>query len=91
MARTSEQTQKTRQGLNSYLRGLAKRRKNNSVTADDAHRYLDRQGVTASYERLGHINSVLNNQNTRISASGTVISERPVAKGRAITRWTWRF
>lgn len=75
--------------LSTYLRGLGRRRKTRTVTADDAHRFLERTGITDSYERLAAINSVLNNFNTQITPNGTAPSERPAAKGRQITNWQY--
>lgn len=75
--------------LQNYLRGLAKRRKNSTITADDAHRFLDRFGVPTT-GRTKYINSILNSNNEAITPVGRVNSERPVAKGRAITEWEWQ-
>lgn len=80
----------TTQKLENYLRGLAKRRKDSKVTADDAHRFLDRSGIPTT-GRTRYINSVLNRHNDEISPAGTVSSERPAARGRAITAWQWSF
>ena len=73
--------------MRTYLTGLARRRNSGTVTADDAHTYLDRQGVKSQpTTRLRFINSVLR-QPTFFQA-GTVASSRPAARGRSITEWT---
>lgn len=73
--------------LASYLRRLGSRRKDHTVNADDANRFLDRIGVTGS--RLSVINSVFHRNNDKIVAVGTVESARPVARGRTITEWQY--
>ena len=74
-------------GMRSYLTGLSRRRSSGTVTADDAHNYLDRNGVASSPTvRLRFINSVL--RTPQFSYAGVTNSTRPVAKGRAITMWT---
>ena len=71
--------------LESYLKGLAKRRKTRRVSADDAHRFLDRQGVNGN--RVSLINRVFNNASDSFKPVGTIFSERPIAKRRTITAW----
>lgn len=74
-------------GMRSYLTGLTRRRSAGTVTADDAHNYLDRNEVSSSPSvRLRFINSVL--RNPQFYYAGVTNSTRPVAKGRAITMWT---
>lgn len=72
-------------GLRSYLRSLAARRSNKTVTADDAHTYLSNKRVSGVKARLAYINSVL--RRPTFKPSGTTMSTRPVARGRTITRW----
>jgi hypothetical protein len=73
--------------LNSYLRGLARRRSNRTVTADDAQTFLNRKGVRTKMIRTRQavINSAL--MSGDFVAVGQVPSSRPVAKGRSITEW----
>ena len=77
-------------GLRSYLRSLSNRRNSKIVTADDAHTYLNRQGVSERKirTRLAYINSVLRDPYFR--AVGTTNSSRPAARGRTITEWRAR-
>lgn len=75
--------------LENYLRGLAKRRKNSTVTADDAHRFLDRSGIP-DVGRTKYINAVLNHYNRTLTPVGVTYSERPAAKRRTITQWEWQ-
>lgn len=72
----------------SYLSSLSRKRSNGVVTADDAHRYLDRAGVPSRQirTRLRYINSVLRTPN--FSSVGSTRSSRPVARGRTITEWS---
>ena len=72
--------------LRSYLRSLSFRRATGTVTADDAHVFLNKQGVARSVNtRLSLINAALS---TGFDAVGTVPSNRPAARGRQITEWT---
>lgn len=75
--------------LRGYLRGLSSRRRNGQVTADDAHNYLDRQGVSSTdvSTRLRFINTVFPNY---FEAVGRTQSSRPVARGRRINVWVSR-
>lgn len=84
MNRTSD---KIRTGLAKYLRNLASRR-NGTVSADDAHRFLTKNGVSERRvrERLSYINSTL--REPTFSPAGETRSERPVARGRYITEWS---
>lgn len=79
---------KTVAKLRTWLSALARRRTSRMVTADDAHTYLDRQGVKPDQyrTRLRFINSVLRNPN--FQQAGTSRSTRPVARGRTISNWT---
>jgi hypothetical protein len=75
--------------LTSYLRRLATRRVNRSVTADDVNNYLVQKGYDflSQNERLSVTRSVLNEQN--FTPTGTAPSARPEARGRQITVWTY--
>jgi hypothetical protein len=59
-----------------------------AVTADDAHRYMDREGIRPQQvrTRLSFINSVLREPN--FEPVDVVASQRPAARGRSITEWT---
>ena len=74
-------------GMRSYLNRIARNRKSNIVTADDAHRYLDSVGVSPRNVtgRLRFINSVLRTPN--FYQAGMVKSTRVAARGRSITQW----
>ena len=74
--------------LGTYLRGLANRRSTGTVTADDAHTFLTRNGVREQMvrTRLAYINSVL--REPIFEAVGSTPSERPAARGRSITEWS---
>lgn len=89
-----------RTGLANYMRGLGRRRNNSTVTADDAHRFLDRKGIatkpipgtstsTTFRGRTTYINAVLNMNNTEITPTGAIRSKRAVARGRKITTWQY--
>lgn len=72
--------------LTSYLRGLARRRTSNAVTADDVQNYLNRKGfVLEQNERLSLTRSVLSEDN--FIPFLTVPSKREAAKGRRVTQW----
>lgn len=78
---------RTASRMRSWLSSLARRRSNRTVTADDVHTYLDRQGVRSQVRtRLSYINSVLREPN--FECTGTTRSSRPAAKGRTIGQWT---
>jgi hypothetical protein len=73
-------------GMRSYLNRLARGRTSGTVSADDAHTFLDRNGVSESPRvRLRFINSVL--RTPQYSYAGVTTSTRPVAKGRTINLW----
>lgn len=75
--------------LRGYLRGLARRRSDRTVTAADAQAYLDRMGVREQMirTRLAVVNSAL--MSGDFAPTGyEVPSSRPSAKGRSITEWT---
>lgn len=87
---SEQKYERTVKGLRGWLYSLTRRRMNGTVTADDAHRYLDRQGFK-KYEvftRLSFINSVLRDGN--FNPSGMTPSTRPAARRRLITEWTRR-
>ena len=85
---TDAQFEQTANRMKSWLYGLARRRSTGTVTADDAHRYLDREGVQPEQvrTRLSFINTVLREPN--FAYAGTTQSSRPAARGRSITEWT---
>lgn len=79
--------EKMLRNLNSYLRGLARRRSSGTVTSDDAHIFLTRNGVSSKQirTRLSYINSVFST--AAFESVGSVPSSRPSARGRMITEW----
>ena len=83
-----EEFDRTASKMRSWLYSLARKRSTGTVTADDAHTYLDRQGVRPQQvrTRLSFINSVLREPN--FEYAGMTNSSRPAARGRAITEWT---
>jgi hypothetical protein len=85
---SDEQFAATANKMRSWLYSIARKRVNGVVTADDAHTYLDRQGIrpTQFLTRLSFINSVLRSSN--FVYAGETQSKRPVAKGRVITEWS---
>jgi len=85
---TEAQFEQTANRMKSWLYSLARRRTTGTVTADDAHRYLDREGVQPEQvrTRLSFINSVLRQPN--FDRAGATSSSRPAARGRVITEWT---
>ena len=85
---TNEEFDRTANKMRSYLAGLARNRSEGIVTADDAHRYMDREGIRPQQirTRLAFINSVLREPN--FEAYDVVPSSRPAARGRTITAWT---
>lgn len=74
--------------MRSWLTSLARKRNSGTVTADDAHTYLDRQGIQPQQirTRLRFINSVLREPN--FEYAGRTSSSRPAAKGRMISEWS---
>lgn len=85
---TNEEFDRTANRMRSWLYNIARKRTSGTVTADDAHRYLDREGVRPQQirTRLSFINSVLREPN--FEYVGMTSSERPAAKGRSISEWT---
>lgn len=85
---SNSEREATTRRLTSYLRGLAARRSNGIVTADDVHTYLTRDGVNVGQvrTRLSFINTVFGSG--MFEQVGTVASSRPQAKGRSISAWT---
>lgn len=83
----SEKNENLVSTLNSYLRGLARRRSSRTVTADDAQTFLNRKGVRTKMIRTRQavINSAL--MSGDFVSVGQVQSSRPAAKGRSITEW----
>jgi hypothetical protein len=73
--------------MRTWLRSIARRRSSGTVTADDVHTYLDRQGIRPQQvrTRLSFINAVLRQPD--FEYAGSTKSNRPVARGRAITEW----
>jgi hypothetical protein len=84
----TQEREATTRRISSYLRGLASRRTDGVVTADDVHTYLNREGVRPQQvrTRLSFINSVFSNG--MFAQDGMVASARPQAKGRYISAWT---
>jgi hypothetical protein len=74
--------------LRSYLRGLARKRSNQTVTADDAQKYMNRNGMLEGKvrSRIAVINSTF--QGGEFRPVGYTNSTRPEAKGRSITEWS---
>lgn len=85
---SNEEFDRTANRMRSWLSGLARRRSTGTVTADDVHTYLDREGVRPQQvkTRLSFINSVLREPN--FEYAGETPSSRPAARGRMITEWT---
>ena len=78
----------TTRRIMSYLRSLANRRSTGTVSADDVHNYLTRDGVREQQTRtrLSFINSVFGSG--MFEWAGMTRSTRPQARGRAIAAWT---
>jgi hypothetical protein len=78
----------TTRRIMSYLRSLANRRSTGTVSADDVHNYLTRDGVREQQTRtrLSFINSVFGSG--MFERAGMTRSTRPQARGRAIAAWT---
>lgn len=83
-----DEFERTANRMKSWLYSLARRRSTGTVTADDAHTYLDREGVRPQQvrTRLSFINSVLREPN--FAPVGVINSQRPAARSRTITEWT---
>lgn len=81
---------RTVRGMRSWLYSLVRKRTGRTVTADDAHTYLDRSGFRKNevYTRLSVINSVLRDGN--FDVVGRTPSTRPAARRRLINAWTVR-
>lgn len=88
MTKNRTKFDRTTARMRSWLYSLARRRASQTVTADDVHTYLDRQGIRPRQvrTRLRYINTVLREPN--FEYAGQVASQRPAAKGRAIWQWT---
>jgi predicted Zn-dependent protease len=84
---TESQFNMTARRIASYLRSLASRRSSGTVSADDVHNYLTRDGVNVGQvrTRLSFINSVFGSG--MFEQAGMTRSVRPQAKGRAISAW----
>lgn len=87
---SAEKYERTVNGMRSWLASLARKRVGGTVTADDAHTYLDREGVSRKHvrARLSFINSVLRPGN--FDYAGVTPSTRPAARRRLINEWTIR-
>lgn len=75
--------------LTSYLRSLANRRSTGTVTADDAHNFLNRKGIRSGMTRTRQavINAAFMGGDFE-NTGYTTPSSRPAAKGRSISEWT---
>jgi hypothetical protein len=83
---TRESRENTVRRMVSYLRSLASRRSSGVVTADDAHAFLNREGVRRTVStRLSYINTAFGSG--MFEQTGMTYSSRPQAKGRAISTW----
>jgi predicted Zn-dependent protease len=82
-----QERQSTTRRIATYLRSLANRRSTGTVSADDVHNYLTRDGVREQQvrTRLSFINSVFGSG--MFEQAGMTRSTRPQAKGRSITAW----
>jgi len=85
---TESQFTATARRIASYLRSLASRRSSGTVSADDVHNYLTREGVNVGQvrTRLSFINTVFSNG--MFEQTGMTRSTRPQAKGRAISMYS---
>lgn len=71
-----------------YLKGLARRRSNGIVTADDVQNYLSRHRFSSSVnERLSVVRSVLS-ERAGFTRVGATQSTRDAARGRMISTWS---
>lgn len=84
----ANRTTKTANRMRSWLYSIARKRNSGIVTADDAHTYMDRAGISQSqvFDRLSLVNSVL--REPYFVTKGITASERPAARGRAINAWS---
>jgi hypothetical protein len=82
-----DEFERTTQKMRTWLRSIARKRASGTVTADDAHKYLDREGIRPQQvrTRLSFINAVLRNPD--FVYAGEARSSRPAARGRVITEW----
>lgn len=85
---SNDEFTRTASRMRSWLYSLARKRSTGTVTADDVHTYLDREGVRPQQvrTRLSFINAVLRSPN--FESVGMTNSSRPAARGRAISEWT---
>lgn len=83
---TRQNRETTVRRMVSYLRSLASRRSSGVVTADDAHAFLNREGIRGNVStRLSYINTAFGSG--MFEQTGMTYSSRPQAKGRAISMW----
>lgn len=87
MTSSDQKHQKLVRNTRTYLRSLAKKRSDGIVTADDANRYLMKQGIRESNigRRLSVMNSIFRNGD--FLYAGVTNSTRAAARGRAISTW----
>lgn len=83
-----QERESTVRRIASYLRSLANRRSTGTVTADDVHTYLTRDGVRAQQTRtrLSFVNAVFSTG--MFEYAGVTASNRPAARGRSISMYT---
>ena len=83
-----QERESTVRRIASYLRSLANRRSTGTVTADDVHTYLTRDGVRAQQTRtrLSFVNVVFGTG--MFEYAGMTASNRPAARGRSISMYT---
>lgn len=83
-----QERESTVRRIASYLRSLANRRSTGTVTADDVHTYLTRDGVRAQQTRtrLSFVNAVFGTG--MFEYAGVTASNRPAARGRSISMYT---
>lgn len=76
-----------RRRLQTYLRSLSRSRTSGVVTAEDAHRWLQKNGVRTRNVStlLSYINSTLRSPN--FMPVGFRNSSRPASRGRRIRTW----
>jgi hypothetical protein len=85
---STEEYNRTVNKLRTYLRSLARKRAAGIVTADDAHTFLDREGVRPQQvrTRLAFINAAL--RQPTFEVIGMSPSMRSAARGRMISEWS---
>ena len=83
-----QERESTVRRIASYIRSLANRRSTGTVTADDVHTYLTRDGVRAQQTRtrLSFVNAVFGTG--MFEYVGMTNSSRPAARGRSISMYT---